>query len=155
MHEDLSDTFTIHLGTQVRSMYNLRLQVSDMNHLFYRAMDAAQELATRIETSSKLYSNRLSATIVLLKKEDFADYVIFEKRRDIGTSFEVETILVTQYCTNDVMACIALLKRCRVATEFHFDSFEEQIAEITKQLPKDDEGRVLLNEGIVPARLKR
>ncbi|KAJ3106162.1 hypothetical protein HDU97_006979 [Phlyctochytrium planicorne] len=74
-HSDLSETFTIYFGTQVKTMYNLRLSVLDFSETFFKIRpDPSQELAYRAQTASSLYSNNLSALIVLLSPHDFKRY---------------------------------------------------------------------------------
>ena len=73
-HElDLSESFTIHLGSQIRTMYNLRLEAGNIDQLFFRNLDPAQELAIRAQTCSSIYSQKLCGVIQLIQAEEFYD----------------------------------------------------------------------------------
>ncbi|RKO91274.1 hypothetical protein BDK51DRAFT_27427, partial [Blyttiomyces helicus] len=108
---ELSEAFTIYFGTQVRTMYNLRLQVSDLQSVFNPPTDAAQEMAYRAQTASSIYSQSLSGVVVLLTPKDFAKY---SRNRSCNHVF---------------------IRRCKRSTEFHFDSVETQLKRIEAELP--------------------
>ncbi|KAJ3382944.1 hypothetical protein HDU92_004488 [Lobulomyces angularis] len=74
--EYLSESFTIYLGTQVRTMYNLRLIASkSYSDIFtLKLQSPEQELALRAQTANSLYMHDLSGVIVFLTKEDFKMY---------------------------------------------------------------------------------
>jgi hypothetical protein len=98
---ELSETFTTYFGTQVRTMYNLRLSVvsnitdtsicgttgqyddsttasndydQHYEQLQYQA-NQAQELAMRAQMASSLYSESLTGVILLLTPRDLRKYV--------------------------------------------------------------------------------
>ncbi|KAJ3299844.1 hypothetical protein HK104_006581 [Borealophlyctis nickersoniae] len=120
---ELSESFTIYFGTQVRTMYNLRLQVSSFDDVFRPPADPAQELAVRAQTANSLYSHSLSGVIVLLSPKDFAKY---GGRRTVNRVF---------------------VHRCSRSTEFHFDDFETQLEQVEAELPKNEAGETVLQEG--------
>ncbi|KAJ3041046.1 hypothetical protein HDV00_009946 [Rhizophlyctis rosea] len=71
---ELSESFTIYFGTQVKTMYNMRLQVSVLEDVFRPPPDAAQDLATRAQSANALYSQSLAGVILLVHAKDFAKY---------------------------------------------------------------------------------
>lgn len=70
MHtSQLVESFTITLGTaQTRATHNLRLLVTDENTEIFcpDAQDTGRELAYRAQNANNLYSNQLSAMVVLV-----------------------------------------------------------------------------------------
>lgn len=71
---ELSDTFTVYSGSQVRAMNNLRLQVASHASYFQSNQDPIQQVAIRAQTCISLYSQSLSGIVVLLKPSDFKTY---------------------------------------------------------------------------------
>ncbi|KAJ1550096.1 hypothetical protein HK096_008769 [Nowakowskiella sp. JEL0078] len=137
---EYSESFTILLGTQVQTMYNLRLVVlthgmEDVFRSFAPApiqpkrtntpmvVDAAQEIAYRAQTASALYTNDLCGAVVLLTPGDFAKY------------------------GREKTANRVLFERCKKSTEFHFEDLETQIKKIKSRVPKDENGNPIVYEG--------
>src|SRR4051794_4966613 len=58
---ELVESFTISLGSQVKSTHNLRLLVSDMDDLFKSPNDEVRDMAYRAQTTADLYSQNLTA----------------------------------------------------------------------------------------------
>lgn len=71
---NLSDVFTIYSGSQVRSMTNIRLEVSTSASYFQPNPNHNQETALRMQTCMNLYSQLLTGIIVILKPSDFQNY---------------------------------------------------------------------------------
>ena len=46
------------------------------------------------------------------------------------------------------MKSIAFIRQCKRSTEFHFDGFEEQMRKVRLSLKKNEDGDVILKEGI-------
>jgi hypothetical protein len=73
--ELLSDTFTVYCGSQQqKTMYNLQLQVVDMQKLLVISNEPSQTMAIKASTHQSLYSNSLSAMVVLVKDSDLQKY---------------------------------------------------------------------------------
>ncbi|CAG8466690.1 15619_t:CDS:10, partial [Funneliformis mosseae] len=114
----LMESFTISLGNQVKSTHNLRLLVSDMDDLFKSSNDTAKDMAYRAQTAANLYSQNLTAIVLILTPGDWANY-------KLGKS-----------------ANKAFFLRCRESTEFHFKDVESQLEAIER-----DFGRSEVQEG--------
>ncbi|KAJ3188789.1 hypothetical protein HDU85_004503 [Gaertneriomyces sp. JEL0708] len=71
---ELSESFTTYFGTQVKTMYNMQLRVSNMDATFDFPRDSAQALAYRAQTASSLYSQSLSGAIILVSRKDLVNY---------------------------------------------------------------------------------
>ncbi|KAJ3056747.1 hypothetical protein HK097_004608 [Rhizophlyctis rosea] len=120
---ELSESFTLYFGTQVRTMYNMRLQVSVLEDVFRPPGDAAQDLAVRAQSANALYSQSLSGVILLVSTRDFGKY---------GGARTPNSVFVN---------------RCKRSTEFHFDDFETQLQRIGSEFPKNESGEVILRDG--------
>ncbi len=70
----MMESFTISLGNQVKSTHNLRLLVSDMDDLLKSSNDIAKDMAYRAQTAANLYSQNLTAIVLLLTPKDWANY---------------------------------------------------------------------------------
>ncbi|KAK5665876.1 hypothetical protein QVD99_007502 [Batrachochytrium dendrobatidis] len=119
---DMSESFTIYFGTQVRLMFSVMLQTY-CDHTSDLASNSAQELALHAQMCSALYSQSVSGMILLLRSSDFANY-------SHGTTANKE-----------------LIQKCKMSTEFHFDSIERQLESISDGLPCDEAGVPILQEG--------
>ncbi|CAG8467598.1 7378_t:CDS:10 [Ambispora leptoticha] len=107
----LVESFTISLGNQVKSTHNLRLLVSDMDDLLKSSNDPARDMAYRAQTAANLYSQDLTAVVLLLTPQDWPKY-------KLGKS-----------------ANKAFFERCKKSTEFHFDDVETQLKAIEEDYP--------------------
>ncbi|KAI9251569.1 hypothetical protein BY458DRAFT_523892 [Sporodiniella umbellata] len=107
----LVESFTISMGTsQVKSTHNLRLLVTDSVVPF----DPLREMAYRAETSTKLYTSHLSASIMLvelaeLHRHESPEYGWRNYKSGKGSNQ-------------------SLFERCQQSTEFHFADIESQIS---------------------------
>ncbi|KAI8852660.1 hypothetical protein BC829DRAFT_384198 [Chytridium lagenaria] len=121
---DLSESFTIFFGTQVKTMYNLRLSVLNVSDLLFQLQpDPSQELAYRAQTAASLYSHDLSAAILLIEAKDFKKY------------------------SSGKSANKAFIQKCKRSTEFHFDDVETQLSRIEDLISTDEAGEPILQEG--------
>ncbi|RHZ88578.1 hypothetical protein Glove_22g186 [Diversispora epigaea] len=109
----LVESFTISLGNQVKSTHNLRLLASDMDDLLKSSNDQARDMAYRAQTAANLYSQNLTAIVLLLTPKDWKDY-------KLGKS-----------------ANKAFFECCKESTEFHFDSVDSQFEAIEKDFQTD------------------
>ncbi|CAG8475851.1 4584_t:CDS:2 [Paraglomus occultum] len=100
---ELVESFTISLGNQVKSTHNLRLLVSDMDDLFKSPNDEVRDMAYRAQTTADLYSQNLTAVVLLLTPKDWPKY-------KLGQSANAE-----------------FFQRCKESTEFHFDDIDYQL----------------------------
>jgi len=121
--DELSETFTIYHGTQVRIMYNIRIMVQNFDNIFEIPKNNEQQMAYFAQTASSLYSDNINGVIVLLTPSDWPKYAIGESANK------------------------TLIQQCKKTTEFHFDDIEKQLCTIEKTLPKDKNGNPILNEG--------
>ncbi|KAI8827799.1 hypothetical protein BJ741DRAFT_628825 [Chytriomyces cf. hyalinus JEL632] len=123
-HTERSESFTAYFGTQVRTMYTIRLSiVPSLSDAVLRADNSAQEQILRAQTTASLNSNNLSGCVLLLSPSQVDGYAY-------GTT-------VNQ----------AFISRCREATEFHFEDFEIQWKKALDKCPLDDFGYPVLREG--------
>lgn len=155
---ELSESFTTSYGTQVRVMYNLRLLVSRLDDVFQGSFGMgqlpseilpAQEAAYRAQTASSLYQCDLSGVIILLKAKDFAKYAQ-GKSANRGSVCRVRLMtwyLFSTLLTVDYFSPKVFIEKCKKSTEFHFSSIESQIKQIETDLPKDETGAPMLQEG--------
>ncbi|CAI2167099.1 7188_t:CDS:2 [Funneliformis geosporum] len=119
----LVESFTISLGNQVKVTHNLRLLVSDMDDLLKSSNDIARDMAYRAQTAASLYSQDLTAIILLLTPKDWPMY-------KLGKSANKE-----------------FFKRCKESTELHFDNVENQLEVIENDYSLDDSNGPSLQEG--------
>ncbi|CAG8527864.1 1901_t:CDS:10 [Dentiscutata erythropus] len=120
----LVESFTISLGNQVKSTHNLRLLASDIDDLLKPSNDEARDTAYRAQTAASLYSQDLTAIVLLLTPRDWPKY-------KFGKS-----------------ANKAFFKRCKESTEFHFDNVETQFEAIEKDFPASEvNGTIPVKEG--------
>lgn len=73
----LVESFTISLGNQVKSTHNLRLLASDTEDLLSSSNDV-RDMAYRGQTAANLYSQNLTAVVLLLTPEDWLKYKLGE-----------------------------------------------------------------------------
>ncbi|XP_018020079.1 protein C12orf4 [Hyalella azteca] len=108
----LQESFTIHLGTQLKQMHNLRLIAADPVHLCdYTSHSAAADSQwwlppQRIQTSLELYGRQLSGLVNLV--DDRVNCLS-------GTKLEFGDV-------------------CSRATELHFPELQDQLAHIRERL---------------------
>ncbi|KAG9300615.1 hypothetical protein G9A89_005215 [Geosiphon pyriformis] len=107
----LVESFTISLGNQVKSTHNLRLLVSNMDDLLKSSNDPARDMAYRAQTAANLYSQNLTAVVLLLTPKDWPNYKLGKTANK------------------------AFFERCKKSTEFHFDDVETQLKAIEEDYP--------------------
>lgn len=123
----LVESFTISMGTaQVKSTHNLRLLVTDQVVPF----DPLREMAYRAETSTKLYTSNLSASIVLVE--------LSELNREQSLEYGWRNYKAGKGSNQ------SLFERCQQSTEFHFPDIETQLSLIQQDFEKNTQG---LEEG--------
>ncbi|GES99450.1 protein C12orf4 homolog [Rhizophagus clarus] len=110
----MMETFTISLGNQVKSTHNLKLSLSDTDDLLKSSDDAARDMAYKAQTAANLYSQKLTATVLLLTPRDWPKY-------KLGKS-----------------ANKAFFARCKESTEFHFKDVESQLEAVEKDFGKSE-----------------
>ncbi|KAI7886679.1 hypothetical protein K492DRAFT_155950 [Lichtheimia hyalospora FSU 10163] len=116
------ESFTISLGpAQIKSTHNLRLLVADAGSDIFNPMpyDPTREMAYKAQTSTNLYTNHLSAMVVLVELSELT-----RSRDEQGTSLGWR-----QYRTGKG-SNKALFERCQHSTEFHFPDIETQLTVI-------------------------
>ncbi|KAI8143621.1 hypothetical protein BJV82DRAFT_611127 [Fennellomyces sp. T-0311] len=116
------ESFTISLGpAQIKSTHNLRLLVAEAGADIFNPTpyDPTREMAYKAQTSTKLYTNNLSAIIVLVELSE-----LNRSRDQQGTAFGWR-----QYRTGKG-SNKALFDRCQHSTEFHFPDIETQLTTI-------------------------
>ncbi|CAB4381364.1 hypothetical protein RhiirA5_493614 [Rhizophagus irregularis] len=109
----LVESFTISLGNQVKVTHNLRLLVSDMDELLEYSNEPTRNMAYIAQTAANLYSQDLTAIILLLTPRDWPKY-------KLGKSANKK-----------------FFERCNETTEFHFDKVETQLEAIENDYPID------------------
>lgn len=110
-HIPFQESFTIHLGSQMKQMYNIRLMVADVLNFCRQHLTSGGELdpqPQRLQTSLGLYSSDLCG-LVLLSDNHLGGF---------------------SGITKD------FIKICETSTELHFKSIEEQIEDI-RELVKE------------------
>ncbi|KAI9323160.1 hypothetical protein BX666DRAFT_1883930 [Dichotomocladium elegans] len=121
-HQQPVESFTISLGpAQVKSTHNLRLLVADTGRDIFNPMpyDPTREMAYKAQTSTKLYTNLLSAMVVLVELNE-----LNRSRDQQGSAYGWR-----QYRTGKG-SNQALFERCQHSTEFHFPDIEAQLVVI-------------------------
>ncbi|KAG8040642.1 hypothetical protein G9C98_002638 [Cotesia typhae] len=103
-YPQLEESFTIHLGSQMKQMHNIRILTGDVLDFCRTKNNSASMEPTpqRLQTALGLYSNDLCG-IVVLSDNHLGSYS--------GITKELSTI-------------------CQLTTEFHFPSMEEQLEKI-------------------------
>ncbi|XP_071546572.1 FERRY endosomal RAB5 effector complex subunit 3 [Panulirus ornatus] len=103
------ESFTIHLGAQMKQMHNLRLLSEDVLQLCkYQSHDASDIPPQRIQTSMSLYSHNLNG-LVLLVDDRINTYTGI--KRDFG-------------------------RVCSRSTELHFPDLEDQLESVRDTVPQ-------------------
>ncbi|EXX70321.1 hypothetical protein RirG_088530 [Rhizophagus irregularis DAOM 197198w] len=110
----MMESFTISLGNQVKSTHNLKLSLSDTDDLLKSSNDTARDMAYKAQTAANLYSQKLTAIVLLLTPKDWPKY-------KLGKS-----------------ANRAFFARCKESTEFHFKDVESQLEAIEKDFDKSE-----------------
>ncbi|KAG2189096.1 hypothetical protein INT44_004238, partial [Umbelopsis vinacea] len=129
MHtSQLVESFTITLGTaQTRATHNLRLLVTDENSEIFcpDIQDTGRELAYRAQNANNLYSDQLSAIVVLvdIKEVQIEQSTLNDKPFNRGW---------TRY-RNGQGSNQALFSRCHQSTEFHFPDIDSQLQTIENE----------------------
>ncbi|KAI9335967.1 hypothetical protein BDR26DRAFT_920301, partial [Obelidium mucronatum] len=122
--DELSESYTAYFGTQVRTMYTLRVSVvPSLCDVVFQSTSSVEREAMRAQTAAGLYSNNLSGCIVLVRASDLEGY-------GLGRT-----------------ANRAFIRKCKQATEFHFDDIEIQLKKAIDACPVDEFGRPILKEG--------
>lgn len=121
--EDMSETFTVYLGTQVRRMYCLRVVCMDSESAIKWPVEAVQETAIRAQTASELYGENLRGMIVLVRKHE---------------------LMSGRYAQGRLNKSIMLCKR---STDFHFGDVEEQLRRIIGEEGKGSVSLESMKEG--------
>lgn len=113
----MEESFTINLGSQLKTAHNLRILAVDSLYLCDTQRNSSAQVRT--QTAMSLYSNNLSA-LVLLVDNHFNSY--------FGTQHEFAQL-------------------CSSLNEFHFDNFNEQIKSIQNEKMPAHVGRKNLETG--------
>lgn len=121
--EELSESFTVFSGSHVKLMSHLKIHVAPINAYFSSHADPTQKLAAMAQSNSSLYSQSISGIVLLLKPSDFANYGLPSSANK------------------------SWLSKCQASADFHFDSVETQLQQISAQLT-DDSGALHLAPGI-------
>lgn len=116
-HIKMEESFTINLGSQLKTAHNLRILAVDSLYLCDTQRNRSSQVRT--QTAMSLYSNNLSA-IVLLVDNHFNSYY--------GIQHEFSQL-------------------CSSLNEFHFDTFNKQIKQIQEQVMPVYAGRHNLELG--------
>ncbi|KAF6216125.1 hypothetical protein GE061_000463 [Apolygus lucorum] len=114
--QTLQESFTIHLGSQMKQMYNIRILSADvMDFCMLRTNDEGEleRQPQRMQTALGLYSNDLSG-IVLLSDNHFGGF---------------------SGVTKDFVGI------CEMSTELHFPSVEEQLESVREYVKEGIEWR--------------
>ncbi|XP_064618656.1 protein C12orf4 homolog [Lineus longissimus] len=122
----LEESFTIHLGAQMKTMHNLRLLCTDIldlcRHKPHKVGGLLIPSPQRLQTAMSLYSNNLSALVLLV-----------DNRLNSYTGMKRE-----------------FAKVCEQSSDFHFPDLEQQFQRIEQNVIKGNEWRTqqkLLEEG--------
>ncbi|KXS12795.1 hypothetical protein M427DRAFT_388576 [Gonapodya prolifera JEL478] len=127
---EFSETFTVYQGTQVRTMYNIRLLALTLSNLFRHPRDPHQDLAARAQTASSLYGTKLNAMILLVTRKDWERWTVRAGKTRVGRKSN------------------AFIDNCSRSTEFHFESIEKQLEKFAGELaPNKNEGKLRVEEG--------
>lgn len=116
-HIRMEESFTINLGSQLKTAHNLRILAVDSLYLCDTQRNSSAQVRT--QTAMSLYSNNLSA-LVLLVDNHFNSYY--------GTQHEFAQL-------------------CSSLNEFHFDNFNKQIKLIQNEIMPAYAGRRSLETG--------
>lgn len=109
----LEESFTIHLGSQLKQTHNIRIVAMDLLDLCNVDHDNPTESSRRLQTSLSLYSSELSAVILLSESPP-----------------ERPSPPTTQ-----------LVDAAKSSTEYHFHDVEYQLREISKKVKEPVERR--------------
>ncbi|KAL5291257.1 C12orf4 family protein [Megaselia abdita] len=110
------ESFTTHLGTQLKHMHNIRIlnpDIKDFCSPLYSNGDTLGALNILID----LYSNSLCGLVVLTPSSDVS-----------------------------LLASPNIIQYCNMSTEFHFDQMPQQLTNITKNAPKLSPGDVFITK---------
>jgi hypothetical protein len=150
MHtSQLVESFTITLGTaQTRATHNLRLLVTDENSEIFcpDIQDTGRELAYRAQNANNLYSDQLSAIVVLvdIKEVQIERSTLNDKPFNRGwtryrngqgsNQGKTDYKCMKKFSNADRSLIIppfkALFSRCHQSTEFHFPDIDSQLQTI-------------------------
>lgn len=135
----MMESFTISLGNQVKSTHNLKLSLSDTDDLLKSSNDTARDMAYKAQTAANLYSQKLTAIVLLLTPKDWPKYKL-GKSANRGNNifiYFIKTLkLLSMFNFNIIM--IAFFARCKESTEFHFKDVESQLEAIEKDFDKSE-----------------
>lgn len=103
----MEESFTIYLGSQLKSMHNIRILAADINDLCSSLVNENQELMINGNIQLGLYSSSLCGIVVLVPP---------------GTS--------------QIAANKKIVRNANMSTEFHFDQIDVQLDSIQEGLKK-------------------
>lgn len=116
-HIKMEESFTINLGSQLKTAHNLRILAADSLYLCDTQRNRSAQVRT--QTAMSLYSHNLSAVVILVDNQ-------FNSYCGIQHDFA---------------------QMCNSLSEFHFDSYNKQIKFIQENLMPDYAGRRNLQLG--------
>ncbi|KAJ1339966.1 hypothetical protein BSLG_005401 [Batrachochytrium salamandrivorans] len=145
---DLSESFTIYFGLQVRVMFSVMLHTVKSNEVFLSSSDSVQEMALQAQMYSALYSQSISGVILLLRASDFRlthkggqPIKVCKVLPSIEHYLSTYSYMYPPFSTHLSMRFfIEFIQKCKMSTEFHFNSIEDQLATIANGLPCDQDG---------------
>lgn len=100
----MEESFTIYLGSQLKSMHNIRILAADITELCSPLVNEKNELMINGNIQLGIYSSSLSGIVVLVP----------------GTS--------------QIMANKQIVRNANMSTEFHFEQVDDQIENIQKDV---------------------
>lgn len=106
----MEESFTIYLGSQLKSMHNIRILAADINDLCSPLVNENNELMTNGNIQLGIYSSSLCGVVVLVPPG-----------------------------TLKVSANSKIARNTSFSTEMHFSSFEDQLDRIQEDLKKANE----------------
>ncbi|PAV77630.1 hypothetical protein WR25_25481 isoform M [Diploscapter pachys] len=115
---DVDESYTVYIGSQLKSMHNIRLQSTPSLVDLCKLNNSEEEQSSRLQMAMSMYSRSLSAVILLVAKDP-----LFHARHN--TEF---------------------FKLCEQSTELHFDSLEQQLEDNAESTRKANLWR-MGNEG--------
>lgn len=112
----MEESFTTHLGTQLKHMHNIRILNPDVNE-FCSPLYSGDTFLGALNILTDLYSNSLCGLVVLTPVSDAPN-----------------------------IANQSIVGYCNMSTEFHFDQMPQQLVNITKNAPKLQPGDVFITK---------
>ncbi|XP_063446108.1 protein C12orf4 homolog isoform X1 [Mytilus trossulus] len=122
----MEESFTIHLGAQMKTTHNLRLLCTDIldlcRHKTHTVGGMVIPQPQRLQTAMSLYSNNLCG-LILLTDNNLSMYTGLKKQDNNSQ------ILISKQDFSRV---------CEQSTDFHFPDLQQQLTSIEQQLPLRD-----------------